>query len=304
MFAMTKHLDLYSTILENTLLAEAFPKLNLSSQDVSLIRDTWLQVQNSTFGEVAGLNIFHDKVYSHLFASDPTVKKLFPVSIKRLGPAMVGMVSLMVQNIEQARVLHRMCQTLGRRHRIYGVEAKHFVVLGGAIIRTLTEVLGNAVMTKEAINAWKAMYTAAANIMCDEGEKSTTGYSGWVYYKKTSNSRWRHSWCVLTNYRLLFYKSKESINARHELNLKEIGEVCLIQEHIDKPKELVLQVFGEGENFHLYLESEQVKCKWLHEIDWRVVANQKAAYLPEESKIGQRSKSSLYSRWKKENVLS
>jgi len=301
---MIKNLDLHSTVLEGTLLAETVPKLHLSSQDISLIRDTWQQVQNSsTSVDVGGLNVFHDKVYTYLFANDPNVKKLFPSSIKRLGPAMVGMVTLMVRNIENPRVLNRICQTLGSRHRIYGVESKHYTILGGAVLRSLTEILGTTVMNKEAIEAWKAMYTAAATIMCEAGEKSTTGYSGWLYYKKTSSTRWRHAWCVLTNYRLLFYKSKESIKERHELNLKEIGEVTLIQEHINKPKELVLQVYGEGENFHLCLESEQLKCAWLHEIDWRVVASQKAAYLPEESKIGQRPKCSLYSRWKKENSI-
>ena len=53
---------------------------------------------------------------------------------------------------------------LGRRHRGYGVEDRHYATVGEALIWTLGQGLGPA-FTDEARDAWLAAYTLLAGVM-------------------------------------------------------------------------------------------------------------------------------------------
>jgi hemoglobin-like flavoprotein len=58
---------------------------------------------------------------------------------------------------------------LGERHHGYGVEPEHYELVGGVLIRTLDEALGER-FTDEVCQAWSAAFQLISSVMRSAGE--------------------------------------------------------------------------------------------------------------------------------------
>jgi hemoglobin-like flavoprotein len=102
--------------------------------------------------------------YDHLFAADPSLRRLFKGDMAQQGERLMTMIGAAVGLLEQPARLLPVLHGLGRRHAGYGVMPGHYDTVGVALIRTLRDGLGEA-FTPEVEQAWTAMYATVAREM-------------------------------------------------------------------------------------------------------------------------------------------
>jgi len=113
--------------------------------------------------------------YQRLFALDPSLRPLFRGNIEDQGQKLVQMLGVAVALLDQPFALEPSLEVLGRHHASYGVEDRHYDIVGEALLDTLGECLGRA-FTREAMDAWAAFYVIVANAM-QHGAASASGDS-------------------------------------------------------------------------------------------------------------------------------
>ena len=102
--------------------------------------------------------------YQRLFALDPSLRALFSTDIDEQGQKLVQMLGGAVALLDQPFALGPSLEALGRRHVGYGVEVRHYEIVGEALLGALEECLGSG-FTREAMDAWAAFYAVVANAM-------------------------------------------------------------------------------------------------------------------------------------------
>jgi hemoglobin-like flavoprotein len=133
-----------------------FGKL-MSSHEIQLIRETFSLVEERA--EVVAL-VF----YQRLFTLDPSLRPLFDTQIEKQGEKFTQMLGVVVALLEKPFALGPSLQALGRRHSGYGVEDRHYAMVGVALFDTLQECLRSA-FTPEVMAAWAALYAFIAKAM-------------------------------------------------------------------------------------------------------------------------------------------
>lgn len=104
--------------------------------------------------------------YDNLFAADPTLKSLFKGDMQQQGEKLMQMIATAVNRLTDLGVLVPVLQNLARRHVGYGVKNAHYDTVGGALILTLSQGLGDA-FTTDVEEAWLSAYTLMATTMMD-----------------------------------------------------------------------------------------------------------------------------------------
>jgi hemoglobin-like flavoprotein len=89
---------------------------------------------------------------------------LFPADLRRQGMLLMQMIGVAVANLGRADMRVPAVEALGRRHVGYGVEKRHYDVVGQALLDTLARGLGTA-LTPEVREAWGAAYDLLATTM-------------------------------------------------------------------------------------------------------------------------------------------
>jgi hemoglobin-like flavoprotein len=102
--------------------------------------------------------------YTRLFTIAPSVRVLFPGDLAEQRRKLVAELAAIVGTIRQPDVLVPRAQRLGERHVGYGADNEHYTAVGMALLFTIGEQLGGDA-TPEVIEAWRAAYTAVADVM-------------------------------------------------------------------------------------------------------------------------------------------
>ncbi len=129
----------------------------MTPSQVDLIQESFKKVQPISDAAAA---LF----YKRLFEIAPEVRPLFKRDITEQGRMLMAMLAAAVSLLRQPDKLIPAVEELGRRHAGYGVEAKHFVPVGQALIWTLEQGLGDA-FTQETREAWLALYATVQDVM-------------------------------------------------------------------------------------------------------------------------------------------
>lgn len=103
--------------------------------------------------------------YAELFAIDPTLRPMFKRDIIVQGEKLVAMLSDIVDGLSAPDAILPHLRSLAVRHVAYGVEKKHYALVGVALMRTLRHELG-AGLTPEARAAWESAYRWVSDAMC------------------------------------------------------------------------------------------------------------------------------------------
>jgi len=77
---------------------------------------------------------------------------------------LMTMITAAVAGLNDLNALVPVVQALGRRHRAYRVEARHYPIVGQALLDTLATGLGPA-FTPEVKDAWTVVYGVLADTM-------------------------------------------------------------------------------------------------------------------------------------------
>lgn len=102
--------------------------------------------------------------YCELFAIDPSLRAMFKGDMIVQGQKLMSTLQLVVEGLNAPESILPAAQHLAVKHLEYGVEARHYTMVGTALLRTLRHELG-AEFTPEARAAWTAAYQWLADAM-------------------------------------------------------------------------------------------------------------------------------------------
>lgn len=131
----------------------------MTPEQVDLVQRSWRSVL--PVGDTAA-----ELFYGKLFSLDPSIQKLFRDDMREQGRNLTAMISVAVGSLSRPERIMLAVQQLGRRHAAYGVEPRHYELVGVALLWMLAQVLGEA-FTPEVREAWSDVYTLLASTMQD-----------------------------------------------------------------------------------------------------------------------------------------
>jgi hemoglobin-like flavoprotein len=131
----------------------------LSAEQKTMVKTTWASV-------VPIADKAAELFYGKLFEMDPSVKPLFKGDISEQGKKLMKTIGLAVNSLDNLEQLVPVVQQLGKRHVGYGVKPHHYTTVGGALLWTLEQGLGNA-FTPPVKEAWTVTYQTLASVMMD-----------------------------------------------------------------------------------------------------------------------------------------
>ena len=106
-----------------------------------------------------------DLFYNRLFSIDPGLKLMFKSGdMNKQGQMLMSMIGAAVAGLRNLETLAPVVRQLGARHVGYGVQTKHYAVVGGALLWTLEQGLGEE-FTPEVREAWTEAYELLSEVM-------------------------------------------------------------------------------------------------------------------------------------------
>lgn len=129
----------------------------MTPESVALVQSSFREV---AFNAALVADIFYDR----LFATAPDVRPLFPAEMGDQKRKLVQMLAVAVNGLGRPDEIVPAVQALGRRHGGYGVEPRHYAVVGDALIWTLGRGLGEE-FTPETRDAWVEAFGLLSGVM-------------------------------------------------------------------------------------------------------------------------------------------
>jgi hemoglobin-like flavoprotein len=129
----------------------------MTPQQVELVQRSWRAV--APVGGTAA-----ELFYGKLFSLEPGVRALFKNDMRDQGRNLTAMISVAVHGLARPEKIIYAVQQLGRRHAAYGVQPRHYEVVGIALLWMLQQVLGEA-YTPDVREAWQEAYALLAQAM-------------------------------------------------------------------------------------------------------------------------------------------
>jgi hemoglobin-like flavoprotein len=129
----------------------------MTPEQIELVQRTWRAVL--PVGDTAA-----ELFYGKLFSLDPGISRLFKNDMVDQGRNLTAMISVAVGALSRPERIRLAVRQLGERHAAYGVERRHFELVGTALIWMLDKCLGEA-FTPEVKAAWLATYAFLADAM-------------------------------------------------------------------------------------------------------------------------------------------
>ena len=102
--------------------------------------------------------------YERLFAAAPETRSLFRGDLADQGRKLMQVLATIVRNLSDLRPLLDSVDYLGQRHVGYGVRDEHYALVGGALIETLRDCLGDS-FDERTERAWGYAYTILSGRM-------------------------------------------------------------------------------------------------------------------------------------------
>ena len=129
----------------------------MNSQQINLVQTSFEHVRPiaSTAAEI---------FYARLFELDPSLRPMFKGDMSHQGRMLMSMLNTAVNGLGNLDATLPVVRQLGARHARYGVRDEHYPIVGGALLWTLAQGLGDK-FTPEVSEAWAAAYELLASVM-------------------------------------------------------------------------------------------------------------------------------------------
>jgi len=101
--------------------------------------------------------IVADVFYAKLFADSPSLRHMFPADMSAQYIKLVDMINMIIVRLEHPSKLLGEVREMAKRHTGYGVKARHYDLVGRALLWTLEKGLGSD-WTIDMQDAWKQCY--------------------------------------------------------------------------------------------------------------------------------------------------
>ncbi|MAO57400.1 MAG: hemin receptor [Rhodospirillaceae bacterium] len=129
----------------------------MTPEQIALVQDSFKSV-------VPIADTAADIFYGRLFEVAPQLRPMFPQDMSEQKKKLMQMIGVAVNSLHQIETIVEPVQDLGRRHVGYGVKDEHYEIVGGALLWTLGQGLGDA-FTPEVEEAWAEAYGLLATVM-------------------------------------------------------------------------------------------------------------------------------------------
>jgi serine/threonine protein kinase/hemoglobin-like flavoprotein/ferredoxin len=147
---------------------DVHPIVDFTKADVNFL------VQSTFESVLAGGDEFARRFYDRLFAVGPEVVPLFDDVDMDVQPKMLmDALTLAVRSLDDVKAVTPVLQQLGQRHAGYGVEVRHYRLVGDSLMWTLEQFLGER-FTPEVHVAWMEVYGTIARIMIEAARPSVS----------------------------------------------------------------------------------------------------------------------------------
>lgn len=124
-----------------------------------------------TFRVATAGNAFADTFYQRLFEIDPTLEARFVhVDMRAQGAMIEQAVRLVLDHLDDLEAAQPIIESLGFRHRNYGVEPQHYQSAARAFIRTLEDLARDDLDT-DAKGAWGDVLDRLTQVMIDGADR-------------------------------------------------------------------------------------------------------------------------------------
>jgi NAD(P)H-flavin reductase/hemoglobin-like flavoprotein len=141
--------------------------------DVTLLRESFAALAPRA-GELT------EYFYGHLFATGgPEVIDIFPPDMSYVRMHLAEAIGQAVTNVDKPEVLAPLLRQLGRTHRKFGIEPRHFEMVGASLLAALARFAGDA-WTPELKATWAEAYGVVSGLMMEGlSEDAQAGNPPW-----------------------------------------------------------------------------------------------------------------------------
>lgn len=138
----------------------------MTPSQIALVRDSFTKLTPSHESVAA-------RFYENLFEIDPPIKLLFSACDMRAQCAkLIVAIGAIVNSLDDLEPILGSVRELGRRHVRYGVQEKHYVSCGKALLETLHECFGQA-FEGSLCEAWASAYAIISGAMIEAARTPT-----------------------------------------------------------------------------------------------------------------------------------
>jgi hemoglobin-like flavoprotein len=132
----------------------------MNPTQIKLVQDSFARV--APISEQAAV-LFYDR----LFEVAPPVRAMFPDDMTEQRKKLMATLAVVVNGLSNLEAVLPAASALAKRHVSYGAKPEHYPVVGGALLWTLENGLGDA-WTPEVAEAWTAAYGTLSGYMIEE----------------------------------------------------------------------------------------------------------------------------------------
>jgi nitric oxide dioxygenase len=127
-----------------------------------------IELVKTSFAKIAPLkDQAAELFYCRLFELDPSLRLMFRSDMTEQKQKLMAALAMVVAGLDKLESLLPGVKELGRKHHHdYGVQKRHYQVVGAALLWTLEIGFGNG-WTKELSDAWSAAYATLAGAMME-----------------------------------------------------------------------------------------------------------------------------------------
>lgn len=129
----------------------------MTPEQVALVQSSFAKVEPIA---LTAANLFYDR----LFVLEPSYRAMFPDNMTEQKQKLISMLAVAVHGLGKLGEIAPALRKLGHRHVGYGVTHDQYTVVGGALLWTLAEGLGDE-FTPEVEAAWIAAYAMLSETM-------------------------------------------------------------------------------------------------------------------------------------------
>ena len=109
---------------------------------------------------------FAIRFYERLFELAPSLRPLFPVEMKTQRQKLLQALTMMLRSLDKPEIVLPALRQLGVRHAGYGVQVRHYAIVGQVLVDTLAERASEPLDSSLRI-AWATLYGWVAATMLE-----------------------------------------------------------------------------------------------------------------------------------------
>ena len=117
--------------------------------------------------------------YSLLFTANPELRAMFPLAMDEQRKALSAALARCVWSMDNPQSLHEYLVQLGRDHRKYGVQEKHYQVFGETLATAL-RLLNGASWSYDTAAAWRTGISHVCSVMAAAAQDAAADPAWWV----------------------------------------------------------------------------------------------------------------------------